>query len=295
MTGDILAQLGWAGELEDGWPHAPRCRRGDLTAIRGWVDLDPLAELVATNCLPARNLSLIAAGDLVPRSRYTNDKGLLADAVEKHVAAGGTLSFRALERILPAMASVCAELDRLLGHPTQANAYLTPPGRQGFDHHWDPHVAIVVQVRGSKVWELDPPDVVDPVAPEFVFTGFSPDLAERLRSGSCALTVRLEPGDVLWVPRGWIHNPYSPDDATEPSLHITIGLLQRTRAWLLQQLLAGIVQDQRFREALPPRTDPAAQRGTCVQETVELAIEHLRGTSFATAAEYLDGTGVYRM
>ena len=45
-------------------------------------------------------------------------------------------------------------LEEQLGHPCQANAYLTPPGSQGFALHSDTHDVFVFQTFGAKEWEV---------------------------------------------------------------------------------------------------------------------------------------------
>ena len=62
--------------------------------------------------------------------------------------------FQGLHRYWPPLTRLVAELELELGHPCQANAYLTPPGSQGFAVHSDSHDVFVFQTAGAKQWEV---------------------------------------------------------------------------------------------------------------------------------------------
>ena len=70
---------------------------------------------------------------------------------------GATVVFQGLHRSFPPLVDLISELELELGHPCQANAYLTPPGSQGFAVHSDTHDVFVLQTAGTKQWELHPP------------------------------------------------------------------------------------------------------------------------------------------
>ncbi len=55
-----------------------------------------------------------------------------ADAVREAYAGGATLVLHSLHRIHPPLVRFCRDLAAELGHATQCNAYVTPPGSQGF-------------------------------------------------------------------------------------------------------------------------------------------------------------------
>ena len=55
------------------------------------------------------------------------------------------------------------DLGAALAQPLQVNAYLTPPGNQGFATHYDTHDVFVLQVDGRKRWRIHPPVLPDPL------------------------------------------------------------------------------------------------------------------------------------
>lgn len=107
-----------------------------------------------------------------------------------------------------------AELELELGHPCQANAYLTPPGSQGFAVHADSHDVFVVQTAGSKRWEVHTPDGVEDVV--------------------------LEPGLSMYLPTGTPHAARAQDTV---SLHVTLGINQLTWRGLVERSVRGALAE----------------------------------------------------
>lgn len=100
------------------------------------------------------------------------------------------------------------------------NAYLTPPGSQGFAPHYDDIEAFVLQVEGSKIWRL-----YDPRTPSEELPRFSSHNFTNKDIGKPILEVTLNPGDILYFPRGVIHQAQTKSDAH--SLHITLSVYQK--------------------------------------------------------------------
>jgi len=141
-------------------------------------------------------------------------------------------------------------LQEFFGCLVGANVYLTPPGSQGFAPHWDDIEAFVLQLEGKKRWRLYEPKSVAETLPRVS----SPNL-EQTDLGECILDTVLEPGDLLYFPRGVIHQADTQDD--NHSLHITVSTYQKT-SWadlmekLIPQTLAmAIEEDVEFRKGLP--------------------------------------------
>jgi ribosomal protein L16 Arg81 hydroxylase len=66
------------------------------------------------------------------------------------------------------------------------------------------------------------------------------------------LDVVLEPGDALYLPRGYLH---SADALGEISIHLTVGIHPVTRQHLVQQLVARARDDPALRASLPMGVD----------------------------------------
>ncbi len=158
---------------------------------------------------------------MLPESSYTRSASLagkpLSGLVDPRKALalfdqGATIVFQGLHRYWPPLTRLVAELELELGHPCQANAYLTPPGSQGFAVHSDTHDVFVFQTAGAKQWEVHTPDGVE-------------DLT-------------LEPGVCLYLPTG---TPHAARAQETVSLHVTLGINQLTWRGLLRRTLASVL------------------------------------------------------
>ncbi len=154
-------------------------------------------------------------------------------AVAEAFAAGATIVLQALHvHWLPA-ARYCRALEAALGFPVQANAYLTPASAQGFAVHHDVHDVFVLQVAGRKRWRVYAPVVELPLKGQ----RWSPGLGDP---GDPVQELLLEPGDTLYLPRGWPHEAATGDGE---SLHLTIGLHPPTRLDVLHAALDACAGD----------------------------------------------------
>ena len=136
------------------------------------------------------------------------------ERVAAHFEGGATIVLQALQHYHPPLAEFCRELERELGHPTQANAYYTPASAQGFKVHHDTHDVLCLQVEGEKRWLIYAPLLELPLKHQ-KYT------AEMGDPGEPVMDITMRAGDTLYLPRGWLHQAMTSD---EPSLHLTVGV-----------------------------------------------------------------------
>ena len=144
---------------------------------------------------------------------------------------------------------MCSTLQQYFKCFVGANTYLTPAGSQGFAPHFDDIEAFILQVEGNKHWRLyDNPE--GQKLPRFSSRNF-----EQKELGPVVMDLVMQPGDLLYFPRGIVHQADAP--STVHSLHITVSTYQRN-TWgdLMQKAVEGalataIQEEPRFREGLP--------------------------------------------
>jgi ribosomal protein L16 Arg81 hydroxylase len=163
----------------------------------------------------------------------------LADAYRE----GRTIIVNGMERRWPAIAQLCHHLEGDLHQLIGANLYLTPPNSQGFPAHHDTHDVFIVQVEGSKHWRVyDSPEPIPLPGPPRTHLGTS--------LGQPSTDITLHAGDMLYIPRGFIHE-VSTNDCY--SLHLTLGVFGFRWADLLGEAVrAAAEQEFRLRKMLPP-------------------------------------------
>jgi hypothetical protein len=157
------------------------------------------------------------------------------------VDAGATVVLQGLHLMRQPLAAYCRELESRLGHPVQANAYLTPRRSQGLPVHHDTHDVFVLQVAGTKRWLVYDPVLELPLRDQ----RYTPELGPP---GPTVLDVVLEAGDTLYLPRGWLHEALTSED---DSLHLTIGVNVVTWLEAFRAALERCTDEVAFRRSVP--------------------------------------------
>lgn len=216
LTGDARAfcEKSWASRV-----HRHHTSPDPFTGLLSLADVD---HLLTQTAIRAPAVRLARDGSVIPESQYTRGATMAGKAVTGLVdprklldlfEGGASVVLQGLQRYWPPLADFCQRLESELGHPVQANAYLTPPGSQGFGVHADTHDVFVFQTHGRKLWEIH-------------------EDGERS-------DVLIEPGLVLYLPTGTRHAARA-QDAT--SLHVTLGINQLTWRDILRPALDGALR-----------------------------------------------------
>ncbi|MEU8431871.1 cupin domain-containing protein [Streptomyces sp. NPDC029216] len=216
---------------------------GDFSDLFGWEALD--ASLAASGRrLP--DFRVISGGSQIADQRYTRATLMYADAPDVRrtageLAEGASLVMQGLQEYSEPLARFTRALAHDTSRPVHVNAYITPPKSQGFAAHFDPRDSFIVQVEGTKVWTLREPVLPAPLAHEsWDRLRERPEwTTERLEAMEPWKVLTLEPGDVLWLPRGWVHSARSEGVS---SLHLTLSLTAWTEHWAVGELLSRIVE-----------------------------------------------------
>jgi len=172
------------------------------------------------------------------------------DKLLQHFAAGATLVLQGLHRTWAPLIDFTQQLAEELGHPVQANAYVTPSQNTGFSDHYDVHDVFVLQMAGEKRWRIRPPVHESPLRDQ-PWTDHRTEV-ERAALQAPQREFTLCPGDVLYLPRGWLHSATALGGV---STHLTLGVHTWTRRHVADELvsiaLAEASRDPRVRASLP--------------------------------------------
>jgi hypothetical protein len=222
------------------------------------LSLDAVDELVSQRGLRTPFVRMSRDGDLLSPSRFTRGGGAGAeigdqvadDKVLTEFVSGATLVLQGVHRTWAPVRTFAEGLSAQLGHPVQVNAYVTPPQNTGFAPHYDVHDVFVLQFAGRKRWLVHEPVLPAPLRDQ---TWQQRKSAVDARASETPLIdCVLERGDVLYLPRGYIHSAMSLDDI---SGHLTIGVHPVTRRMLADQILSGLSDDVALRRSLPIGVD----------------------------------------
>jgi lysine-specific demethylase/histidyl-hydroxylase NO66 len=216
VSSDLELLRSLVGDLDRfGAAHRDRrpLRTRATTDLGHLLDVDEVERLLLA-AARRPTFRLVQDGTTLPPERSTRTLRLGGRAVDDAadlariadaVGGGATLVLQALQRTSLPIARFCRSLERATSHPVQANAYLTPAGGSGLAAHGDDHDVLVLQLAGTKAWTID---------------GLG--------------SLRLEAGDVLYLPAGTRH---AAEAQTEASLHLTVGLLGVTYGQVIRRAL----------------------------------------------------------
>jgi hypothetical protein len=249
-------------------------------------------ELIAERGVRAPFIRMAAHGELLARDCYLGPAGFGAEMPDQvdsakvlaQYAGGATIVLQGLHRLWPPLIDFVRDMVDDLGHPAQANAYITPPNSRGFDPHYDVHDVFVLQVSGRKRWLIHEPVHQDPL-PSQPWTDHRAAIDDRVRGVPYIDTV-LSRGDALYLPRGWIHSARSLETT---SIHLTIGVSAVTAVDVVHAVVDSLAAVGEFRKSLPMGIDPA-DHGAMAAVATKIMSE-VADTMRHRAAEVTDDAG----
>jgi ribosomal protein L16 Arg81 hydroxylase len=148
----------------------------------------------------------------------------------KQFDQGATLRIPHIENHIPELNAFCLNLEATIGIPIRANLYMSPPFSQGFEAHFDMDDIFALQVNGSKTWSLHTqyshqvalPNTAQMFTSKYHIPSGPPD------------ELLLQQGDLLYLPRGFMHNARTDEDS---SIHLTFAPIGITRSDLLIEVV----------------------------------------------------------
>lgn len=246
--------------LERYWSQAPLLRgpaESGPAAFDDLASLDDLDRMVASLGLHGSSLRMVKAGKTLPPSQYElgsrrarEGAALISGAlVYQRYSEGATIVLESLHRYWEPLTDFCRDLEISLGHRVQVNAYVTPPGSQGFDVHRDDHDVFVLQVSGAKHWIV----------------------YDRQDEERVLVDEDIERGASLYIPAGFPHAATTGDVA---SAHLTVGILTHDSIDLLREMTRLAEEQPAFQQ----RLDVGSTRDAAsLRAVVERHIEEVRG------------------
>ena len=233
-----------------------------FSSLMGWDDLN---EIIRARNLRPPQLKVRADGQAYPGTDFlSRNRGLGSrpphatgeridgPSLTRHLQNRATLIIDAIGTIHAPINALIADIEASLGTHVSANLYVSYRHLRGFTTHWDGHDVYVLQVRGSKDWQL-----FGEARPAPMESDVAPNLLPPPRpvwSGT------LDSGDLLFIPRGWWHDARIPEERDgEGSMHLSMQLQQFTGrevlTWLATKLAAS---SELFRINVPMHADAEA-------------------------------------
>jgi hypothetical protein len=225
--------------------HGGEERRTVLKPLVGW---DALVDMIHRGDYPqgADNIRVARESQQALPSAWTTGGKVDPSKLEEHLAREYSVIVTHLERHVPLLGSVCDEIKSRFAEASYAGVIVTTGKAGAIKLHYDFEDLIIIQIDGTKRWQIFGPAVSDPVrnmprprAPDDV-----PIFDEV-----------LEPGDLLFVPAGnWHHCENGPSR----SIHVGLFFIPPTPWHAVREMALGLLADEAFRVRLTRVGDAAA-------------------------------------
>lgn len=246
MSGSSLIALLAPKSIDDffanAWPDEPFLVHGPLSRLRGLADAKELSSLEAMTKVPCR--ALLAQGQHLDTNRFGN-LAIAPELAAASLRSGATLYFNEPKFPSKALWRWVKRLERelALGPGTiRPSVFFSARGR-GARMHFDCTESFVVQLRGRKAWRIArnehvPFPPVNYLEGDAVPEALMPLVKRPMKAPKKTRRVVLDPGSVLYLPRGWWHATQTLEDSVHLDLLTALPTWADTLRPLVESLFA---------------------------------------------------------
>jgi ribosomal protein L16 Arg81 hydroxylase len=227
---DLISPLTIEQFMSDIWEkmhlHIPGNNDSKFEKI---ISSEDIADFLSRSDIRHPSLRLVQNGKELELNLYTKELRLGAhrshdlidnDKMFSLYNQGATIVLQFLQHNLPKFSIFTNSLEDTFGCNVQGSSFITPPKAQGFTSHYDTYSFFVLQISGSKRWNIYPRTKLLPIREDR-------DEDEPWVACEPIDTIDLKAGDFLYVPRGWFH---AAETTSDTSIHMTLGFFLPT--WL---------------------------------------------------------------
>lgn len=163
------------------------------------------------------------------------------------LADGASLVANSVQYLTPRTSGVADLLSRRFAAMVEANVYCSFHGVRAFGTHYDDHHVWAFHLEGEKVWRVYENRAENP----HIFPPDSPEARRWVEAtrGPVMHEIRMKPGDLLYLPRGWYHDALADGGA---SLHLTWSVTPLDGRAVFNALVQTFNLDADLRGYLPP-------------------------------------------
>jgi bifunctional lysine-specific demethylase and histidyl-hydroxylase MINA len=166
--------------------------------------------------------------------------------VQEYLRRGATLIANDVDHLNAGMTAFAQAMEQALGGKVQGNLYLSSRRRQGFAAHFDTHDVYAVHVEGTKTWHVYEGRAADPIAHP-MFKSYGQEHHDKAK-GELLMDVHMEPGDLLYLPRGQYHDAIADEGG---AVHVAFGITYPIGLDVVSMLFERMMHEPEFRANLP--------------------------------------------
>jgi hypothetical protein len=228
-----------------------------------WTELN---SILRHHRIPFPRLRLCKKGNPIPASAYSVEREAGSETLQRRRRAletppvharnlyeqlqqGATMTLDAVDELYNPVSDLCESFEKLFNERVQANAWVGCEEVPAVSPHWDDHDVFVLQVSGEKRWRI------------YGVTRPYPLYRDVDANTECPKEIVwegiLQPGDLLYLPRGTWHSATA---MGEPTLHLAVGVYSETAIDLMGWLQDHLRNNPAFRMNLPRFSTETARR-----------------------------------
>jgi len=210
-------------------------QRGRTASLFPWATIN---HLLSAGVVPTSKVRVGMLSRTIPEHMYRRGKKnqVRPDALHQLTAQGVSISINKIAKHVPAIANLADSIERRVGHRVGVNCYITFGKSGAFKPHYDTHDVLAVQIHGAKRWRGYGIPIPYPLPPD--------DGNINLAVGNPVWDELIEPGDMLYVPRGEAHDAVG---EVTPSVHLTFGIYAPTGIDVINWVAGRARTDPAFR------------------------------------------------
>ena len=260
----------------------PGCGSRRFETLLNWETLNYLLDSAT---MPLAELRVVRESVPIPTNIYVRQGRVDSAALSKLLDQGVSLVFNMLQEHVPALRALCKNLARDTLEEVGAAAVVTSGRGGAAECHYDPEDLIILQIAGTKRWQVFNSPTVDPVSGSAASSPEGPPIFDQV----------LQPGDLLFLPaRYWHHCENGPCR----SLHVSILFTPLNGRHLMTELVSQLSSDETFSRPLTrhSRLEALAEHETALKICLIEAIQAISLDRFLTerAARPLEGIQLER-
>lgn len=205
-------------------------------------------------------------GQQQPRPMNSDNAGLFVSYLDN-----ASIVQNHADLLSPWIAAVCNDMQQSFPH-VYANTYLTPPNSQTVPAHADDRDVFVVQLVGQKQWSVYEEVPIPYPFPHEQVGKDRLSVPPSVVEGAKSIDQTLMPGDVLYIPRGHVHEAKTSGEGL--SFHVTLAIA--TFDWtlgasLLNLASQSILRNEELRKSILPQGNAED-----IQNQIETILETLK-------------------
>ncbi len=210
-------------------------RGEDSARFAGLIDWPALRSVILSGNHPLEEIRVQRETAKVAPLLYAEQGRIVPAKLDALLHAGVSVIVEAFEQHIPALDALCRAIGARIGERVLVNAFVSTGPGGALRTHYDEEDALMLQIEGSKRWQVYGPAVADPVK----------GMTKRAPPGGPPILDKvLESGDLLFLPAGhWHHCENGPGR----SLHLVVAFVPPVALYALRVLVQQLAEDPLFR------------------------------------------------